>query len=212
MSLRYGILGLLSEWDASGYDIKKEFDDLMGVFWHSHLSQIYPELNKLEKEKFITSQSIPQEGKPDKKIYSITSKGKEALIHWLLTPPEPPKIKDPFLMQAFFMDHVPADEVILKLKMYKKGREQRLEKIKHAVEERFMSIKERNVMKARILISAAVLKRGIQQEVQYINWCEETIQLVESCKFLWDKNKQTEFQYTDVSDQLSAYFFNALDI
>ena len=45
MSLRHGILGLLSKWDATGYDIKKEFDDFMSIFWHSHLSQIYPELN-----------------------------------------------------------------------------------------------------------------------------------------------------------------------
>ena len=55
MSLRHGILGLLSKWDATGYDIKKEFDDFMGIFWHSHLSQIYPELNRLEKEELLES-------------------------------------------------------------------------------------------------------------------------------------------------------------
>jgi len=55
VSLRYGILGLLSKWEASGYDIKKEFDDVMSIFWHTHLSQIYPELNKLENEKLVVS-------------------------------------------------------------------------------------------------------------------------------------------------------------
>ena len=218
MSLRHGILGLLSEWDASGYDIKKEFDDLMSIFWHTHLSQIYPELNRLEKDELIISKHIPQEGKPDKKIYSITDKGKEELMKWLLAPPETPKLKDPFLMQTFFMDNIPVDEVLLKLKVYKKERYQRLEKIKNSIEERMKSIKERNVMKARILISSAVLKRGIEQEIQYIKWCEDTIKLIEECRYLWnkggnvqDKNQSsTLIPFTEVEDVFVKYFADIL--
>ncbi|MCR8644247.1 PadR family transcriptional regulator [Paenibacillus sp. N1-5-1-14] len=209
MSLRYGLLGLLSEWEASGYDIKKEFDDLMSIFWHSHLSQIYPELSKLEEEALITSTHVPQEGKPDKKIYTITAKGKTALMKWLLTPPETPKLKDPFLMQTFFMDNIPYEEALLKLKIYKNERMQRLTKMKQIVEERWASIKERNVMSARILIGSTVLKRGIEQEVQYIKWCEDTITLIETCKFLWDKNNQAQSQsylFTDVEDIFEQYF------
>ena len=204
MSLRYGILGLLSKWEASGYDIKKEFDDVMSIFWHSHLSQIYPELNKLEKEELICSRLIQQEGKPDKKVYTITDSGKENLIKWLIGPIEEPKIKDSFLMQTFFMDNVPVDEVLLKLNMYKKERQQRLEKMKIIIQEKWKSIKERNVMKPRILVSSAVLKRGIEQELQYIKWCEDTIQLVEACKHLWGKdehaltqNAQSDIPHSD---------------
>ena len=210
MSLRYGILGFLSEWDASGYDIKKEFDDLMSIFWHSHLSQIYPELNRLEKECLISSKHIPQEGKPDKKIYSITEKGREELLKWLLAPSDTPKVKDTFLMQTFFMDNIPADEVILKLNIYKKERQQRLDRMKRIVQERLKSITERNVMKARILIGSAVLRRGIEHEIQYIKWCEDTITLVEACKDLWKKNEDTAsstvIPFTDVEALLAQYF------
>ncbi len=191
MSLRYGILGFLSKWEASGYDIKKEFDDVMSIFWHSHLSQIYPELNKLEKEDLIQSRLVLQEGKPDKKLYSITEKGKEDLINWLLAPPEVQKTKDAFLMQTFFMDNIPVDEVLLKLHMYKKERQQRLDKMKKIVNERIQSIKERNVMKPRIIMSSAVLKRGLEQEIQSIKWCEDTIQLIEACQYLWKKEEYT---------------------
>ena len=62
MTLKHAILGLLSKWDATGYDIKKEFDDFMSIFWHSHLSQIYPELNKLEAEELVTSKLVPPRG------------------------------------------------------------------------------------------------------------------------------------------------------
>ncbi len=225
VSLRYGILGLLSKWEASGYDIKKEFDDVMSIFWHTHLSQIYPELNKLENEKLISSKLVPQDGKPDKKVYSITENGREVLFKWLLEPHETPKIKDSFLMQTFFMDNIPADDVLLKLKMYKKDRQHRLEKMEEMIKERLGSITERNVMKARILIASAVLRRGIEQEIQYIKWCEETINLVESCKYLWGKDeydqtqstKNAELQYTtsipftEVEDVLSKYFAEIFD-
>ena len=203
MSLRHGILGLLSKWDATGYDIKKEFDDFMGIFWHSHLSQIYPELNRLEKEKLVESKLVPQEGKPDRKVYSITGNGVDELSKWLLIHPETPKIKDAFLMQAFFMDNIPVDDVIYQLKYYQKERQQRLDKMLVTVKEKWESIKERKVMSPRILMSSAVLKRGIEQEVDYIKWCEDTIQLVESCKDLWNSN---DVQFDQVEKDISAYF------
>ncbi|KYG31769.1 PadR family transcriptional regulator [Alkalihalobacillus trypoxylicola] len=225
MSLRYATLGLLSKWEASGYDIKKEFHDIMSIFWHTHLSQIYPELKKLENENLISSKLIPQMGKPDKKIYSITEDGREVLLKWLLESNEIPKIKDSFLMQTFFLDNIPVDEVLLKLNMQKKERRQRLEIMKIMSKEKLESIKERNVMTARILMASAVLRRGIEQEKQYIKWCEETISLVEYCKYLWEKNDDyltpstenvesqntTSIPFTEVEDVLLKYFADIVD-
>ena len=207
MSLRHGILGLLSKWDATGYDIKKEFDDFMSIFWHSHLSQIYPELNKLEKEKLVESKLVPQEGKPDKKVYSITSSGVDELSKWLHIHPETPKVKDAFLMQAFFMDNIPSDDIIYQLRYYQKERQQRLDKMLVTVKEKWESIKKRNVMSPRILMASAVLKRGIEQEVDYIKWCEETIQLVESCKYLWnDETPDDNMTFDQAEKDLLTYF------
>ncbi|MGZ9584730.1 PadR family transcriptional regulator [Paenibacillus marinisediminis] len=202
MSLRYGILGFLSKWEATGYDLKKEFDDFMGIFWHSHLSQIYPELNKLEQEQLISSRLVTQSGKPDKKIYTITEAGLEELMKWLITPPEAPKIKDSFLMQTVFMDNVPIDEVIFQIKTYQKERELRLMHINHILQDRWQSLKERDVASSRILMGSVVLKRGIDQEIQYIRWCEETIQFIESCSSLWDKDARL----SEVEDAFLAYF------
>ncbi|MDQ0271664.1 hypothetical protein [Cytobacillus purgationiresistens] len=109
------------------------------------------------------------------------------------------------------MDYIPSDEAILKLKIYKKEREQRLQKIKKAVQERLQSIKERNVMKARIIISSAVLRRRIEQEVKYIKWCEDSIRLIESCKFLWDEKDERPFAYSDVETALEAYFAELIE-
>lgn len=214
MTLRHAILGLLSKWDATGYDIKKEFDDFMSIFWHSHLSQIYPELNKLETEELVTSRLIPQEGKPHKKVYSITDGGIEEITNWVGSPPEIPKIKDSFLMQVFFMDNISVDQVIFQLKYYQGVRQKRLDEMKLTVQEAWKSIKERQTMTPRLLMSSAVLRKGLEQEVQYIKWCEETIQLVEACKSLWDPDASLDsvLPFEEAKDLMEEYFNAAVGL
>ena len=212
MSLKYGILGFLSKWEASGYDLKKEFDDVMSIFWHSHLSQIYPELNKLEKENLITSRVVTQPGKPDKKLYRITEHGLADLKQWLISPPEAPKIKDSFLMHMFFMDNMPVEETLYQLKAYQKEREQRLHKMIRILKERWGSIQDRQVMNARILMSATVLKRGVEQELQYIEWCSQSIRLIEDCKELWTtaNTELSDMEMSRIQAGIEAYMGSIL--
>ena len=49
MSLENALLGLLNHRPMTGYDLKRIFDDPMEFFWVAQMSQIYRELNKLEK-------------------------------------------------------------------------------------------------------------------------------------------------------------------
>src|SRR5699024_111857 len=130
------------------------------------------------------------EGRPDKKVYSITTKGKEELMKWLIKPLDLPKVKDPYLMQTFFMDNIPLSEVILHIQLHVKEREERLEKIKDLIKSRWTDIKKRKAMKPRIVLSFAVLKRGLEAEVNYIKWCEDTIQLLEKCSFVWEESDE----------------------
>ena len=47
--LKHGILGLLNYGDMTGYEIKTAFEDSLNHFWHAQTSQIYRELQLLEK-------------------------------------------------------------------------------------------------------------------------------------------------------------------
>ena len=86
MSLPHVILTVLIHRDATGYDITKEFSNAVGHFWKASHQQVYRELNKLAEIDAVTCRLEPQEGKPDKKVYSITAKGKEVLFEWFLLP------------------------------------------------------------------------------------------------------------------------------
>lgn len=91
------VLGILLREPRSGYDIVKE----LASFRPAKSSQIYPILAKLEKNGYVDCVQVQQDGKPNKKVYSVTSKGKERLQAWLDTDPEPPVIRDDFLSMIF---------------------------------------------------------------------------------------------------------------
>lgn len=82
----YIILGLLSISPKSGYDIKCSISKGVGYFWTMSYGQIYPALKEFVREEMVTFSAYRQEGKPEKKVYTITDKGKDVLKKWLEEP------------------------------------------------------------------------------------------------------------------------------
>ena len=70
MSLPYVILTILKDNDSTGYDVTKKLSGTIGLFWSASHQQVYRELNKMLKMSWVNSSFFPQQGKPDKKIYS----------------------------------------------------------------------------------------------------------------------------------------------
>ena len=96
MSLPHVILTVLSTRDATGYDITKEFSASIGYFWKASHQQVYRELNKMAQNDQVTCVLEPQEGKPDRKVYSITDAGRSALGEWFEQPTAHPTVRDEF--------------------------------------------------------------------------------------------------------------------
>ncbi len=96
MSLPHVILTVLSTRDATGYDITKEFSSSIGYFWKASHQQVYRELNKMGEQGLVTCVLEPQEGKPDRKVYSITDSGRATLASWFDQPTAHPTVRDEF--------------------------------------------------------------------------------------------------------------------
>jgi DNA-binding PadR family transcriptional regulator len=111
MSIDYAILGLLSWRPLTGYDIKKMFSGSAAFYWSGNNNQIYTTLVKLHKHGFVTREVEPQEGNPPRKIYSITAQGRVELKKWLLCEPEPPQLKNTFLIQLAWADQLSTEEL-----------------------------------------------------------------------------------------------------
>ncbi len=103
MSLKLTLLAFLSYGPATGYELKKHMDNSTQFFWRAALSQIYPTLKAMTGEGLLEFEVQPQEGKPDKKIYTITETGRTVLLNWLTEPmDELLPIKRPALLKFFF--------------------------------------------------------------------------------------------------------------
>jgi PadR family transcriptional regulator AphA len=114
MSLDYAILGFLNYQPMSGYDLKKAFDGSVRHFWYADQSQIYRTLNRLYQGKLVDRTVVEGEDHPDRKVYSITEQGRQALRQWLLSEPQVDQPHSAPLIQIFFAGQFP-DEVNLRI-------------------------------------------------------------------------------------------------
>ena len=100
-------LAVLSRGDASGYEIKKTLEDPpFSHFQDTGFGSIYPALGSLAQDGLVTGRAMPQEKRPDKKVYSITSAGRTALIDALGKMPGPDRFRSDFLFVLFLADQM----------------------------------------------------------------------------------------------------------
>ncbi|MFC4052785.1 PadR family transcriptional regulator [Actinomadura syzygii] len=80
MSLRHGLLGLLAEGPASGYDLARRFSEALGLVWPARHPQIYMELSRLETAGLI---EVDSHGPRGRKAYRLTDAGLAEVRRWL---------------------------------------------------------------------------------------------------------------------------------
>ena len=73
------ILAVLSDHALHGYEISKRIRSQSQEVLKYGEGQLYPALHKLEEAGHIEAEWMLQDGKPDRKVYSITSNGREEL-------------------------------------------------------------------------------------------------------------------------------------
>ena len=169
MELKHAILGLLSIRSASGYDLSRAFAGSVAHFWHADRSQIYRTLDRLSAAGAITTEVVRQDGKPDRKVHSLTDAGREELTDWLSSPLEADHAKEPFLARLFFAVHIG------------------LEGVQRLLDERYREVNESLTQLASITIRAddltgrlqtATLRNGLAHAKAELEWLRETRQLL----------------------------------
>ncbi len=111
MSIKYAILGLLSWKPSTGYEMKKVFEESTTMYWSGNNNQIYKTLVQLLEEGLVTSEVRHQEASPSKKVYTITDDGLTELKKWVVSQPEVPEFRKPFLIQLAWADLLSDEEL-----------------------------------------------------------------------------------------------------
>jgi DNA-binding PadR family transcriptional regulator len=102
MDVKTVCLGMLNDGEASGYDLKKQFESTFAHFFAAGYGSIYPALSSLASAGLVECREIAQDGKPDRKVYRITDAGREHLLAAVDNPTPGHKIRSEFLATMCF--------------------------------------------------------------------------------------------------------------
>ncbi|NJR52245.1 MAG: PadR family transcriptional regulator [Leptolyngbyaceae cyanobacterium CSU_1_3] len=172
MALSHAILAALLGAPCSGYDLQKRFEGSVGFFWQASFQQIYRELNKLEELGWLTSSTVRQQNRPEKKIYQITEMGQESLKAWIAEPCDMAPIRDDLLVKVFAGSLVPTQAFLAELEHHQAQHRQRLA-IYQQIEQQFFPTPESLSIADKFRYLA--LQNGIHYETAWLAWCEEAM-------------------------------------
>lgn len=96
------LLGLLSIRPTSGYDIRQHYARALAPWWETPRTQIYPRLRDLQRRGLIDNEYVVQQDRPNKRLYSITASGTDALTSWLGSRIAWPDMRHHMMMRLFF--------------------------------------------------------------------------------------------------------------
>ena len=180
MSLKHGLLGLLTIRKSSGYDLSKLFQESLSFFWVANQSQIYRELDKMEEIGWVVSSKVEQDARPNKRVYGITKEGNQELLRWLKeeNAEDLAVVRNPLLMKLFFSGKVDREYAIALLRNYRDLCERSRAEIKKEVAE-IGSVEETAAKPAYWLYAT---EYSIRQYDFQIKWIDETIARLEKLK------------------------------
>ncbi|AWF79701.1 PadR family transcriptional regulator [Microbulbifer sp. A4B17] len=177
MSLRFAVLTLLDIEPGSGYDLKRRFERSVSHFWSASHQQMYRELHKLHEEGLLDCEEMPQAGKPDKKVYSLTDLGRTELRDWVIQPSAPQKIREPFLVRMFAGHNLSNDEMRHALEAQLR---QHCSSLANYQEQNERVLKSEKALQERYWLAHQTLLLGIEAEKTWISWAENLLRQLDN--------------------------------
>jgi DNA-binding PadR family transcriptional regulator len=102
MSVRFAVLGLISQKPRHGYEMRAAFEALVGgdENWEVKPAQIYTTLDRLDEAGLIERSSDLGEGEqPSRRVYRITPQGEAAMQEWFSSGVVPAHQRDEFFIK-----------------------------------------------------------------------------------------------------------------
>ena len=101
MSVRNALLGLLAQRPRHGYELHAAFEAVVGgeQNWDVKPAQIYTTLARLEEGGLVMEEGVGQDGGPEKRVYAITSTGRNVLADWFASGVELEHQRDEFFIK-----------------------------------------------------------------------------------------------------------------
>jgi PadR family transcriptional regulator AphA len=179
MALEHAILGFLSREPMTGYDLKTRcFDEAAGHVWTADQAQVYRTLEQLASRGLVRSRLVPQRGRPDRKVYSLTKSGRTALSEWLSRPEPPAQVRDPFLLHLFFAPDLPDDEIVRLLAGARDVYQRRLDELRGSARDELDEWARRTGRRRDAELRRMTLAASTAAARSAIDWIDDSIEAV----------------------------------
>jgi DNA-binding PadR family transcriptional regulator len=180
MSLRDAVLAALLEGESSGYDLAKVFDASVANFWMATPQQLYRELEGLAEQGLIQARIVHQERRPNKRMFSLTEAGREAIRQFTRRSPKPSVIRDELMVKVQASDAGDAEAVrdfITERTEWAEAKVRRYERLRHRLldgrsEAEYLATAQR-------VGPYLTLLRGISFEEENIRWAKRALAIIE---------------------------------
>ncbi len=171
---RQALLGLLTIEPMSGYDLGRMVRASIGYIWRESYGQIYPNLKRLAADGMVECKTEKQKGRPDRRVYSITKKGRAQLAKWLSVPPQPESPRNEMLLKLFFGAQVPTHILIENVERMVEEHRAMLGKFKRMEREDI----DKNLQYPDAPFWRMAARFGQIEMEAHLKWAEETLRVL----------------------------------
>ena len=179
-TLDYVILAGLIRKPRSGYDLTRWIERETSHFFAIGHSSIYPALSSLQRDGLVEHEVVPSDKGPERKVYTLTKKGREALLAWAEEPPGERNMRDEQLVKALCYPYIPKEHALARLEEEKARHEEKLDLYKGYERELEDLFREGGISREAYLGTKLTLSRGLGVEKSYVEWCEEAAEMITS--------------------------------
>lgn len=171
MALEHALLVSLAEQPSSGYELARRFDKSISFFWSATHQQIYRTLKRVTEAGWATFEVVAQDGKPDKKIYSISDLGRAELAKWIAEPSTGATLRWELPVKLRGLSHGDPDAVLKDLQTQREEAQRTLAHYQDSAVRHFPPGR----LSGAHLHQRLVLDGGIRQTESLIAWLDEAI-------------------------------------
>jgi len=159
----------------AGYDIHVEISQTFRLFWRESEGQIYPTLKRLRIQGYIAPVKARTKQARDRKVYTITRKGRQLLRGWIAEPPRDQPPRNEFLLKVLLMRYGPRGSVLKHVAEYR----ERTAGWIAAIEQLQIQMKK-NEEFADFPVWMALSRYFLLEKRAEMLWCDQNMKLLKS--------------------------------
>ena len=160
------MLALLAiEGEHSAYDLMKKVSSAIAYVWAPARSRLYALLPRLERDGLVASRKIEQSGRPDKRTYRLTERGRESLRRWHEI--VEPGATDGFFLRLFVGGLTTADVLVAHVEQFRADTAARLEEL--------LRVEPTNTRRGHDRFHGFLLDLGIERERELLRWADAVL-------------------------------------